>query len=325
MVKNFVDMLRANPYVREKKLDNNISSFNFTNKAFWKGHWDNETVKSRGLFIDTNRNEIVARGYDKFFTLEECNRLNIHYKIKYPIAISRKENGYLGIFSVDKDGNLFFASKSTNEGWYAEEFERILRRKLGNKLDSFAHVAKTLNVTFVFEVISSEDKHIIEYNNIDEDVVLLDMIKNQVECDCYNYNSLKIVSQHYNLSVRSEPRIINNKIELIQQMQFADEDEIEGFVARDANGFMFKYKSYYYRYWKNLRFMMNQMWAGKDITDIHNYQERCPEPVHMILLPKFIKEYRRANQIMHRDIPPHIINYRNYCYFYYRDRINDIQ
>ena len=45
MTKDFVDALRANPYVREKELGDNISSFNFTNKAFWKGHWDNETVK----------------------------------------------------------------------------------------------------------------------------------------------------------------------------------------------------------------------------------------------------------------------------------------
>ncbi len=34
MTKDFVDALRANPYVREKELGDNISSFNFTNKAF---------------------------------------------------------------------------------------------------------------------------------------------------------------------------------------------------------------------------------------------------------------------------------------------------
>lgn len=318
MVKDFIDALRANEYVREKELGDGISSFNFTNKAFWKGHWDNETVKARGLFIDTNRNEIVARGYDKFFTLEEHERLQLACDLKYPIEISRKENGYLGLFSATKNGNPFFASKSTNQGWFANEFERILRDKLGDNLDDFVALAANENLTFVFEVISMDDPHIIAYDH--EDVVLLDIIYNRVNFVCCEYRTLARISKTFGLSVREKPVIVHNDVELIQQMQFADEDKTEGFVARDANGFMFKYKSYYYRYWKNLRGVMQQLWVGKQSEDIARYEERCMEEVHAAILPHWVNMMKKTV-----DDCPHIFDYQKFMYDNYSNEIHDIQ
>lgn len=318
MVKDFIDALRANEYVREKELGDNISSFNFTNKAFWKGHWDNETIKARGLFIDTARNEIVARGYDKFFTLEEHERLQIAYDLAYPIAISRKENGYLGLFSVTKDGKPFFASKSTNQGWFANEFERILRAKLGDSLDDFVALAANENVTFVFEVISMDDPHIIAYDR--EDVVLLDIIYNQINFTCCGYWALAKIAKAFDLSVREKPVFVCSDVELIQQMQFADEDKTEGFVARDANGFMFKYKSYYYRYWKNLRGVMRQLWVGKQPENISRYEERCMENIHAAILPYWVNMMMKTVESC-----PHIFDYQKFMYDNYSNEIHDIQ
>ncbi len=77
---------------------------------------------------------------------------------------------------------------------------------------------------------------------------MLDGIKNTIEPHYLDYDALGIIADYFYLDVRSEPVILHNDIELKQLEQFADEDKTEGFVARDANGFMFKYKSYYYRY-----------------------------------------------------------------------------
>lgn len=48
--------LRSNKYIGEKKFGN-ISSFNFTNKAFYDKIWDEQTTKARGLYIDTVKGE----------------------------------------------------------------------------------------------------------------------------------------------------------------------------------------------------------------------------------------------------------------------------
>lgn len=318
MLKDFVNALRANPYVREKELGDNISSFNFTNKAFWRGHWDNKTVKARGLFIDTKSNKIVARGYEKFFTLAEHKRLGLGYHIQYPLTISRKENGYLGLFSVLENGEPFFASKSTNQGWFAEEFERILRAKLGAEFDIFCNIAAKNDVTFVFEVISMEDKHIIEYS--EDNVILLDGIKNTIEPHYLDYDALGLIADYFYLDVRSEPVMIHDDIELKQLEQFADEGKTEGFVARDANGFMFKYKSYYYRYWKNLRGILGQLWAGKQLEDISRYEERCMENIHAAILPYWVNMMKKTTNDC-----PHIFDYQKFMYGNYHSKIHDIQ
>ena len=68
---SFVNELRNDNGIKERKLADGISSFNFTSKTFKKKNWNDRTVKARGLFINTNNDEIVARSYDKFFAIGE--------------------------------------------------------------------------------------------------------------------------------------------------------------------------------------------------------------------------------------------------------------
>lgn len=89
-VEALVEQMRKSPYIREKRFGN-ISSFNFTKKAFYGQHWDELTVRARGLFVDTREMRIVARGYDKFFELPKEG-----VNCTYPLRVYRKENGFSG-------------------------------------------------------------------------------------------------------------------------------------------------------------------------------------------------------------------------------------
>ena len=73
-VMGVVDAMRQNKYVMEKQFGN-ISSFNFTREAFYDKHWDEQTIKARGLFINTHSGAVVARAYEKFFSPEELYRM----------------------------------------------------------------------------------------------------------------------------------------------------------------------------------------------------------------------------------------------------------
>ena len=64
---------RKNKFVSEKQFGN-ISSFNFTKQAFYDKAWDAQTIRARGLYINVPEQKVVARGYDKFFSISEiCN------------------------------------------------------------------------------------------------------------------------------------------------------------------------------------------------------------------------------------------------------------
>ena len=92
-----------------------ISSFNFTRDAFYKKEWNEQTTKARGLFVDTRTNEIVVRGYEKWFRVnevEETKIMNLKDTLKFSVTAYVKENGFLGLISYNKDtDDLMFATK----------------------------------------------------------------------------------------------------------------------------------------------------------------------------------------------------------------------
>ena len=69
-IADIVLKMRQNKFIQEKSYGN-ISSFNFTREAFYDKVWDDQTVKARGLYIDTNMMKIICRGFPKFFSVSE--------------------------------------------------------------------------------------------------------------------------------------------------------------------------------------------------------------------------------------------------------------
>lgn len=259
---NLIENLQNNKYVFEKDLGNNISSFNFTKEAFYNKMWDKETTKARGLFIDIKNYKIVARSYNKFFKVDERKETtldSLKENLIFPVNFYLKYNGFLGILSVYND-ELFFASKSTNAGDYVEYFKNIFYKKYSNKqIEVLKDKLTKENLSAVFEVIDPfNDPHIIEYQ--EENLVLLDLIKNTTNFEKISYPDLQIFAQNNNISVKELAYAASNIDEFmsiydkITAPNYKYKDSyIEGFVIEDANAFMVKTKTVYYDKWKYLR------------------------------------------------------------------------
>lgn len=137
-------------------------------------------IRARGLF--TQGGKIVARGYDKFFNVNEVSptKLDILMKMKGPFSASTKENGCIILISGLEDGTLLVCSKhSTGESSYNrrkdqkfvaqhsvqgskavyEQLERI-----GRKPEELANILYKMNVTAVLELCDdSFEEHIVKY------------------------------------------------------------------------------------------------------------------------------------------------------------------
>ena len=280
---NLIENLRNNKYVFEKDLGNNISSFNFTKEAFYNKMWDKETTKARGLFIDIKNYKIVARSYNKFFKVAERKETtldSLKENLIFPVNFYLKYNGFLGILSVYND-ELFFASKSTNAGDYVEYFKNIFYKKYSNKqIEVLKDKLTKENLSAVFEVIDPfNDPHIIEYQ--EENLVLLDLIKNTTNFEKISYPDLQIFAQNNNISVKELAYAASNIDEFmsvydkITAANYKYKDSyIEGFVIEDANAFMIKTKTDYYDKWKYLRNKMeNALKNNKFNTKSNNELE----------------------------------------------------
>ena len=271
-VGEMLDVLQTNENIKVvKQGDSNISSYNFNRKAFNNGVWDDITTKARGLFINDKTCEIVARGYDKFFNINERPETNadvLPNTLSYPVTAYKKENGFLGLLGFDKENDtLVYCSKSEMFGTYANYFKDILLSMVDEK--TLYNYMKPHNVTLAFEVIDVfNDPHIIKYDKCK--VVLLDIIENSVEFKKYSYEEMTETAKVLGLPCKEKCVTLNDAEELRAFFKEISQDEykwknrfIEGFVFEDMNLFMFKYKCEYYKYWKYLRGQIEIMAKGR--------------------------------------------------------------
>lgn len=256
-----INKLREDNYIQEKKY-NNISAFNFNRGAFYDKVWNDITIRARGLFINTNTKEIVARAYNKFFNINEMSTTRINVlknRFKFPVDVYVKYNGFLGILGYDSEtDSLLINSKSEIDGEYANIFKDILIEKKIN-LEALKSFLRDNKCSMVFEVINPEkDPHIIKYKS--SDIILLDVIDNTIEFNKKSYKELQEIAYKFDLQVKEKVITLKNSQEFFNWYYEVTKDDyqyqenyIEGFVIEDSNKFMVKLKLKYYQEWKFLR------------------------------------------------------------------------
>lgn len=253
-----IQEFRSNSFVKETKLTDSISAFNFTREAFFGKEWNNTTVKARGIFINTKTNLVEARSYNKFFNTNEVPDTTWEglKELDYPIIAREKGNGYLGLASFNSEtGELFTSSKSTTIGPYADKFREALKESVN--VEELLLICKELNVTFVFEVIEpSWDPHIIRYDK--EELILLDIIRNEYNLELLP--SIEVAKLEHRISLfngrlrRAELKGVYHTFEeMVSSLKSMRNHYTEGLVLRSANGFMFKYKTPLYGMIKTFR------------------------------------------------------------------------
>ena len=255
--------LRSNRYIQEKKFGN-ISSFNFTNKAFYDKVWDEQTTKARGLYLDTMKGKVTARAYEKFFNVNERPETKfdmLQYKLQFPVTAYVKENGFLGIVSYNEyEDDLFIASKSTIDSQFAQWFREMLYEKVSSEnIQKMKEFIKEHNVSFVFECVDMKnDPHIIEYPN--SELFLLDIVQNDMDFAKYEYDTMVDIANQFGLTPKEKAFEIATWQEFFDwYYDILEEDyeyngrKIEGFVIEDSVGYMTKLKLTYYNFWKFMR------------------------------------------------------------------------
>ena len=316
-ITNMVDDLRKNPYILEKKFGN-ISSFNFSRDAFQEGVWDYQTVRARGLYIDTVQNKVFARGYQKWFRLnerEETQLENLKDTLVFPVKVYQKENGYLGLISYDYyNDDLFFTTKSNPDGDYAQNFKTIFESMVPEiQRESLRYYLAEHNVTLAYEIIDPVfDPHIIEYKA--KDICLLDIINNSLdEFSVAPYEEVKTMAAALGINYKKRLKDLNSWEEFLfftedavkTPQNWTSEEFVEGYVLEDSNGFMLKLKTNFYNDWKRLRGVAastlragEYKWVNSLITPL--------EKEFYAWLQSHYKEYAS-----NPDLPRDIISLRN--------------
>jgi len=186
----------------------------------------------------------------------------------YPVSVSRKENGFLGLIGYNADTDeLVFTTKGSIDGDHVHWFKEIVNLKLADKLDETKQAISEKNLTLVFEVIDPEnDPHIIEAQ--EKEIILLDAVKRDLEFEKMDYDYLRSLAGQLGVAVREIELMLHDaadfeKFYVENLARDPSAESIEGYVLEDAAGLMVKLKLPYYLFWKSIRDYLERYQTNK--------------------------------------------------------------
>jgi len=302
--------MREHKGVKERTSESSphVASLNFTKKVFYDKSWDDVVVKARGLFFDTHTHEIVSRGYEKFFNIgerEETTLEGLKAALTFPITLYIKENGFLGNMGYDRRRDaLFPASKSTPDGPFAEMFREIAWATLDEgKQEGLRRYLRDTESAMTFEVIDPvRDPHMIEYS--EPKIVLLDILKRTVDFRKARYDVVQEVAARFGVECKTKAFTFQNWKQFEGWYRAANANldyrisgrHHEGLVIEDANGFMTKWKSPYYGFWKQMRGLKDRIMKahadGKEFEYFHTRRhDYTPPPENEVALAHSFRDW----------------------------------
>lgn len=175
----FMDM-EEQGYIRITEHPNgHLLIANYSEKAQYDRVWNDVTRNCRGLIFNA-KNEVIARGFPKFFNLSE------HTPEEIPdgqAVVSTKFDGSLGILYDDGVSGLYkIATRGSFSSEQAHKGTEILERynqeigagEAGFAIGEFFDIE---DVTYLFEILYKENRIVVDYGD-QEALVLLDVIDN---------------------------------------------------------------------------------------------------------------------------------------------------
>jgi len=271
--RSFLELLRSKPKEIIERKFGHISSFNFSKSVFYDGKWTELSKVARGLFLDNSTGQIVGRGFDKFFNYRE-KMFNqdrwLEENLKFPVTAYKKYNGFLGILAWDQvESKLLFLTKSMVDGAYSKIFSETFHDEFKDRSQEWwSDLASDLvssNSCLVFEVIDpTRDPHIVKYEK--PEVILLDMVKLEKTFSHPAYDDLVKFAGKFGFRAKEKAAVFEDWKSLrefidLKQSYEKTRDE-EGYVLEDSDGYHFKLKGGWYKFWKMMRGIQKDVAAG---------------------------------------------------------------
>jgi RNA ligase len=195
-----------------------LTIWNYTEKVQYEELWDEVTLMCRGLVTDSE-GTIIARPFKKFFNMEEGKHTPTS-----EFEVYEKMDGSLGIFFY-YEGSPVFATR----GSFTSD-QAIKGREILNKYNW--QYGTYEGYTYLFEIIYPENRVVVNYNGLEE-LIVLGVIETSTGKEC-KYSEME-----------NEGFVLVKKYDGIRdysELKGKVEQNAEGFVVRFSNGDRMKIK-----------------------------------------------------------------------------------
>ncbi|TID13158.1 hypothetical protein CANINC_005014 [Pichia inconspicua] len=251
-----------------KKIENTIYNTD-TKLISWKfNEWDYYSKKiklpiyARGLFTTVD-GEIICRGYDKFFNMNEMSSVKEDELRKHtsgPYTVTVKSNGCIIFISGLPSGQLVVCSKhstgehddlSKNHALVAQNAIEKQLKRMNVDIEQLAKLLYDNKITAVCEFCNDEfEEHVLEYKDDKAGLYLHGLNFNTVEFKTYPIEEVQLFGEKYGFK-KTDYVKFDKFDDALRFMNESNEtgtfngEEVEGYVIRcfrNGSDFFFKYK-----------------------------------------------------------------------------------
>lgn len=153
-----------------------LTIYNYSPSAQYEGLWNEVTSQCRGLIVDHDTGEVIARPFKKFFNYAEYVEKGQSFPFGDPI-VTEKYDGSLGIIYTYK-GETSVATRGSFMSEQAQWAAEYLR-------DRYPEFEQPEGVTTLVEIIYPQNRIVVDYGTR-QDLVLLGAILNSTGEDITN-------------------------------------------------------------------------------------------------------------------------------------------
>lgn len=194
----------------QKHPTHDLFIFNYSKTAQFEKYWNEITLASRGLVLNSN-NELIARCLPKFFNVQELDVANIP---KGSFKVYEKLDGsYLQIFKYRDE--IIFSSRGSFTSDQAVKGKEIFYKK-------YSHLANEIRegYNYVFEIIYPTNRIVVDYGDL-EDIIMITVINN----------------------VTRQDQLIDIGFTMVKEYPYTDFETILNIHIDNAEGFIIKFDS----------------------------------------------------------------------------------
>ena len=237
--------------------------FNYTAAAAFANEWNDYERACRGLIINGQTGEIVARAFDKFFNWGESDRFTTA-NIK---LVQEKMDGSLGVL-YRYDGEYFIATRGAFGSPQAIVGTEILSNYDLSGLPD--------NLTLLFEIIYPDNRIVVDYG--DQKKLTLLAARDRFTGEYIDNEIVNELADRYGFErpIVYEGMSIDRLLELKEEIPAS---EAEGFVVLFEDGCRYKFKGL--EYLKYHRFLQGVSWKNTVIAhrdgDVDGIIETIPD------------------------------------------------
>ena len=148
-----------------------LNILNYTDKTTYERRWNNVTTHCRGLIVNTDTDEVIARGPRKFFNYGEPSATE--YPLDTLVRLTRKEDGSLGIiWGYDDDAADTSHWGYATRGSFTSEQALHATENMHEVVPDSIPQWEARNTTAIDEIVYPENRIVLDYGGRDENIPL---------------------------------------------------------------------------------------------------------------------------------------------------------